>query len=366
MKTVVVCNPCMKDVMTNEGYFYEWYMDGEEFTVALLDLPDPDFNTMLDSHSVIVKVNAFSCNFRDRALMHHFAWRCKELSVDRKYFYAPIGSEFAGEVVWAGRKVASFHIGDRVFPNNTYPFKPDGTWGGMVTNFASQRLLLVKDSFLMKIPDGMPDEVAAGFSLSAQTGYSMVRKACLKENENVLITALSSNTSLAIIEKLKYSNVNLYACSRRSQELKEQVKVLGIKDVFPFDDKRELLNPDYELKFDVVFDPFIDLYFSKVSRNLNYDARYVFCGFYEQHPSYQKPLANNPLQLYGTCISQNASLIGNCIGKCMDLEDALQDYISGKYIVHIDSVYTGPQIPDFFQKTFLAERFGKVIYKYED
>ena len=224
MKTVVVCNPCMKDVMTNEGYFYEWYMDGEEFTVALLDLPDPDFNTMLDSHSVIVKVNAFSCNFRDRALMHHFAWRCKELSVDRKYFYAPIGSEFAGEVVWAGRKVASFHIGDRVFPNNTYPFKPDGTWGGMVTNFASQRLLLVKDSFLMKIPDGMPDEVAAGFSLSAQTGYSMVRKACLKENENVLITALSSNTSLAIIEKLKYSNVNLYACSRRSQELKEQVK----------------------------------------------------------------------------------------------------------------------------------------------
>lgn len=41
------------------------------------------------------------------------------------------------------------------------------------------------------------------FSLSAQTAYSMVRKANLNKGDNVLVTAATSNTSLSVIERLK-------------------------------------------------------------------------------------------------------------------------------------------------------------------
>ncbi len=72
------------------------------------------------------------------------------------------------------------------------------------------------------------------------------------------------------------------------------------------------------------------------------------------------------LSVYGTCVTYNMSLIGNCLGCRDDLENALSDYLNGKFNINIDSVYTGEQLVDFFRKSFLAERIGKVVYRYED
>lgn len=366
MNTLVICNPCLQDVI-HDGLFCKWSMDGEEFTVALLDFPEPDISEFFQTNSVVVKVSAFSCNYRDRSLMHQFYQQCKDLSGRRKYFYSPIGSEFVGEVIRIGEDVTSLNIGDRVIADNSYPFKTNGALGGIASNFVSQRLLILPSFCLTKIPDCMSDEMAAGFSLSAQTSYSMIRKANIKEGDNILVTAITSNTSLAILEKLKHYKVNVFGCSSKAFLLEKYADELGLKEIFQFDEKLPILDEDSSLKFDVIFDPFIDLYFDKLSDYLNYNARYVFCGFYQQHSSYKKmTVSENLLSMFDTCIYCNLSLIGNCIGCNDDLQNALQDFCDGTYVVHIDSVYRGEQITDFLQKSFLENRIGKVIYKYVD
>ena len=71
MKTVAICNSCMQDVAC-DSFFDEFLIDEHKLTVFLLEVLDPDFMSLFTSHSVVVKVQAFSCNYRDRSLMHYF------------------------------------------------------------------------------------------------------------------------------------------------------------------------------------------------------------------------------------------------------------------------------------------------------
>ena len=65
-------------------------------------------------------------------------------------------------------------------------------------------------------------------------------------------------------------------------------------------------------------------------------------------------------------VVNNIYLIGNCLGTTKDLQQAIQDCATGHFPVVVDSVFTGNQIKDFFERTYNAkERFGKVIYRYE-
>ncbi len=366
MNTVAICNLCMKEAAPN--HFYEkYFLDGEEVLISLLDVEETDYDLYFDEKSILIKVNAFSCNFRDRSLIHYFSSQCRRLSGDRKYFYSPIGSEFAGVVVKRGSHVTAFQIGDRVMGDMTFPFRKNGEIGGVVTNYASQRLLLLKECQLRKIPDCMSNVVAAAFVLSAQTAYSMVRKAKLSGGENVLLTAATSNTSLAIIERLKSFPVNVYAISSKATSVRKQLLEMGVKDVFTVEDMSANVGAIQNIKFDVVFDPFIDLYINRISRFLNWGAKYIFCGFYRQNDlfvskSIQEDLKTN--SIYSICITLNLSLIGNCLGDMNDLNNAILDYMEGKFSIRVDSVYTGTDIKMFFDKTFLKERFGKVVYEY--
>lgn len=363
----------MQDIAC-DSFFDELTIDEHKITVSLLDAPEADFTSLFTPHSVVVKIQAFSCNYRDRSLIHQFAKQCKMLSGNQKYFYSPVGSEFVGQVVKVGSEVRSLHLGDRVMSDNSYPFKSDGSIGGVSTNFASQRFLLLSEHQLIKVPDIMSDEVAAAFSFSAQTAYSMVRKADIKDGDNVLITALTSNTSLAIVERLKScnANINIYGISSKARSLRKYKKEWRLKDIYLpsfLQDSQFDENDCIDKKFDVIFDPFIDLYSMDLLNHINFNSKYIFCGFYQQHPSYKgmKVLPQNSLlRMFGSCIIHNMSLIGNCLGSREDLEKALSDFSEGRFCMNIDSVYTGNQLVEFFQKSFLKERIGKVVYKYTD
>lgn len=368
MKVVAICNSHLKDVIPNIQ-FYNFVLDGELIPISLLDVPDLDYTGLSSPNSIILEVSAFSCNFRDRALLHLFYENCKALSGKQKYFYSPIGSEFAGTVLEVGPAVTTFEKGDRVMANMSYPFRINGSMGGVPTNFASQGILLLEEDQLIKVPDCMPDEVAAAFSVSAQTAYSMVRKADLKEGDNVLVTAATSNTSLAVIERLKNRGVNVFGLSSKAEKYEKALCDMGVKRVMSLPDlleKGDLNTSFIKTKFDAVFDPFFDLYFDKLMPFMNFGGRYVFCGFYNQHPSFG--FAENAKSLHPLitkCITSNISLIGNCLGRKEDLIEAVSDYSNKYYVPPIDSVYTEDAILDFFTKSFVSERFGKVVYKYK-
>lgn len=64
---------------------------------------------------VFIKMQAFSCNYRDKGLILAFARICKPNA------YCFVGSEFVGEVVAVGSDVMAFRPGDRVIGNNSWP-----------------------------------------------------------------------------------------------------------------------------------------------------------------------------------------------------------------------------------------------------
>ena len=365
MKTVVICNSLMKDAAPNN--FYEQFLiDNDIIPISVLDIEQPNYDDVfeVDENLVLVQISAFSCNFRDRGLMHSFKEKCQMLSKERKYFYSPVGSEFTGIVVRLGRNVTSLRLGDRVMPNMAYPYKVDKTLGGVPSNYASQRILLFSENELIRVPDMMSDEEAAAFTLSAQTAYGMVGRADIKGGENILVTSATSNTSLAIIRHLSRFNINIYAVTNRPELLKRVFNKNEIMQIFSIN---ELENLSPAFNFDVVFDPFIDLYINRLFPHLSYNAKYIYCGCYIQSRLYDirgvQPIY--PYDIFDNCIIRNISLIGNCLGSSENLINAINDYQERKFYVKIDSVYSGNNIKEFFYKSFLdKERIGKVVYKY--
>lgn len=364
MNTIAICNPCIKKEL-HDGIFESLEIDGEIITIGLIDVPDIQYKKYLDSHSILVRINAFSCNFRDRAILHSFHDVCTKKYDENKLFFSPIGSEFVGIVEKVGSDVFEFKIGDRVMPNHSYPYKSNGQFGGVISNFASQRLQMFNEAELIKVPDKMSDEEAASFSLSAQTAYSMVRKANVKKGDNVLVTSCSSNTSLAVLEILCNFDCNIYAASTNVGTIKE---LLADKDIQEIVDLRTLKSNKSALPpLDAVIDPFIDINLKYLIPYINYNARYVYCGVYKQSSKYDYSNYTNldSLEIYTLCMIKNASLIGNCLGLPMDLQEALKYYNEDKYHIHIDSIYSGNRIVDFFTRTFKEKHIGKVIYKYQ-
>jgi NADPH:quinone reductase-like Zn-dependent oxidoreductase len=317
-------------------------------------------------------VTAFSCNYRDRALILYVneklaatEWRC-------------IGSDFVGEVIAVGAGVKRLRVGDRVIPNDAYP--DSGTAGappGLATTFASRRHLVLHEGKLLAAPPEMPDEVAAAFSLGAQTAYSMVRKLQLVRGARVLLTAANSNTSLFAANALKKHGVAVCALSTSSPADRDWGR-LGVTSLIRVNPPAEPLHEHPAIKelvqaggVDAVIDPYGDVYLGAIVGLMKQGARYVTCGLRDPYAAAAaKEEGRHGLSLgdvLAHAVVRNLTLMGNCLGQTKDLVEAIDDYRSGTFAVQVDSTYRGDRIAAFLDRTYNSrERFGKVVYHYDD
>jgi NADPH:quinone reductase-like Zn-dependent oxidoreductase len=343
-------------------------------TCELVHLDRPNFDPTKPSNAnrVLIRVKAFSCNYRDKNLIFTAATQ------DKSTHSTAIGSEFVGEIVAVGADVVDLKIGDRVMGNNTYPDSgvPNVT-AGVATNFASLEYRIMHQVKLVKVPDVMPDTVAAAFSLGAQTAYSMIRKAALPPGANVLVTAAKSNTSLFIIQALRHLSVNVYVTST-SKQFEAELLAMGVKQVILVQPEAESwIDPTAAQAiqqetggFDSILDPFFDLHIGRLLPALKSGGRYITCGLYDQYSEmigqtfeYQGLNLN---AIFTMAIMNNLHLIGNCLGSQADLDQAIADYQSGNFDILVDSVFSGNQIGEFLERTYShPDRFGKVVYQYD-
>lgn len=351
LKNLVVCDPKI-GIENIDGSRIG--IDGNDFLFSLVNIPIEQHITGLDDNSVVVKIKAFSCNYRDKGILLHFLRQCQK---SNEQFYSFFGSDFVGEVIRVGRYVNSFKVGDRVMPDNSYPRKIDNKFGGIITNTASKRIHVFNEAELIKVPDSMPDVEAAAFPLSAITAQSIVKKANLKKGDKVLVTSFFSNTSLSCLEILKEkTDVEIYVLTTHLEDALQFAGQFNIKQAYePID---FTLNNNLIGVFDVLIDPFVDLHINYLSRFLNYNSRYISCGINSQYTSI------NFREVLFNFIKTNSIFIGNCLGTREDLEDIINNYNSNTYTTRIDSVYSGDQISMFINKTFNETHFGKVVYLY--
>lgn len=317
--------------------------------------------------AVHVRTLAFSCNYRDRALLFS-ASRNKT-----KGGFFVIGSEFVGEVIEIGTDVTKFNIGDRVISNASWNGVRDDS-SGLPTNNASREFHIIDERKLMKIPKEIPLDVAASITVGGQTACSILRRLDLQPKTNVLVTAATSNTSLFLLSLLANLNVNVVAVTTRV-ELEQRLMDLGADEVVNVKDQ-EFTQVMGEVVsrtglFNYVIDPFFDLYLRQVISIMAFEGKYVTCGlsdkaaFREQGALIKHNTNSLNDDILVAAIINNLQLIGNCLGTTADLGHAVEYVACGKLKVMLDSTYSSHEVRGFFERTFVdSDRFGKVACVY--
>lgn len=342
-------------------------LDGTTVSLAIAQMAQPDFDhrRFANSDHVLVRIDAFSCNYRDKSLIVETASKSStsEWSVPNHF-----GSEFAGTVVACGASVMRWKVGDRVMPDADYPGSGvPGVASGIVTNCASSGWVRVPERRLASIPACMTTDVAASFSLGAQTAASMVRRAEIKPGERVIVTSARSNTSLFLITALnrlgaKVVGLSTGAWSKAERQFVAPCRITNVSSLA--DEYRD----SSKTKFDVVLDPFYDLNLAQSVRLLRMGGRYVTCGMQNQHKLFRDSAELGKSEFSAAMyevIVQNLTLIGNCIGTSGDLQVALDEYDPNFPRVPVDSIFSPDEGMEFMNRTFNSrERFGKVIMYY--
>ena len=348
-------------------------LDGVTLPCGLVETPPPAFqpDSPEQRRSVLVRVRAVSCNYRDRTIIH----RLGKVSGDSHF---PIGSELAAEVVAVGADVQSLRPGDSVISNHHYVGRPaseDGVPEGVITNNGSRELQVFAERKLMRVPANMSPEVGASLSLGAQTAYGMVRRIGVVPGDPVLVTSGSSNTSLFLIAILRARGALVYT-STTSERFHDRLAALGVERSFALGLPRDRFPGAPALRevgqtiggFAAVFDPFFDLHLGVAIGLLRSFGKYITCGFAGQNPhlaAESGPLAIDPIAVLGSAMLKNLSIIGNCLGLREDLEQAVADHSAGKFSPIVDSVFTGDDVSSFLDRTFNdRRRFGKVVFRY--
>jgi len=374
MKTIAVISPQGKDESTIDPILIQ----GKPIVIAVLDLPIPHFDPHNDTYKdlILIQKKAFSLNFRDIALIIYADDYLKRDPKSKRFF--AVGSEFVGIVKEIGANVKDLNVGDRVIGNASYPFNDSlGGSPGLPTNNASKEYEIFHSSKVIKISDSLPDEVAAGFMVGAQTSFSMIRRAELVPGSKCLVTAANSNTSLFLIAALKRMDVKVTAITSSLKNAKRLLN-LGVNRLVLIDREQplkqneafqEMINE--EGQFNVIFDPYCDLYAGQLIGHLTTFGKYITCGVFNQYSGFigeKVPYhGESHINLMVKVIVSNISIIGNCLGNTRDLQNALSAYDLGDIQVVIDSVFDTNELTDFFNQTYNnSSRFGKVIMRFNN
>lgn len=376
MRSVAVCHESLRQTMPENRSLQTVTFDGVAVTCGLVNVPAPvfDADALENCYKVLVRITAFSCNYRDKMFILLAHDKCRQ----RPNSYYAVGSEFVGVVVAVGAAVTHFKAGDRVMGNNSYNgpgIDAQGVAEGTASHQASKEFQVFHQRKLILVPAEMPDEIAAAFNVGAQTAAGMVRRANLRPGENVLVTSAKANTSLFIINALKKQDVHVVAASS-SLAFADELQRMGVKTVVQVEPDLASFGQNAQFMallrqqgpFHCIFDPFFDLHLGKVLDVMAVNGRYITCGFGDQYHDWTNPRGQRQLNQHDimkVVFLKNLHIMGNCLGSTDDLENALVDYSQGRLNVAIDSLFCGDDVASFFERTYnTRERFGKVVYRY--
>src|SRR5215510_11340525 len=146
----------------------------EELRLETVDVPPPGPN------QVLVRHKAAGLNFTD---IHHRTGRYPGPG-----FPLTLGMEGAGVVEAVGTDVTRLHVGDRVAYGGATPSLPPGSYCD---------LRLMDPVRLVKVPDWLDDETAAGVFLKGLTAQYLLRSAYpVRAGEVVLLHAAAGGVGL--------------------------------------------------------------------------------------------------------------------------------------------------------------------------
>jgi NADPH2:quinone reductase len=169
-------------------------LDGPD-AIKIVDMPEP----VAGPGEVVVRVRAAALNFLDTLITRG------------KYQFKPDlpfspSAEIAGEVVALGEGADDIAVGQRV---SGYI-----GWGG------AREYVAVRRELLIEVPDGIPDAVAAGVSVTFGTAmYGLFDRGRMQPGETVAVLGASGGAGLAAVEVAALAGAEVIAVASSADKL---------------------------------------------------------------------------------------------------------------------------------------------------
>ncbi len=306
--------------------------------LELIEIAEP----LPGKNDLLIKVNACSVNFPDT------------LIIQGLYQFKPPmpfvpGSDIAGTVISVGEQVSEFAPGDRIFG------------AIMVGGFAEKAV--VNKSSAVKIPPGMPDQVAASFMMAYGTSYhALVQRGRIKEGEVVLILGAAGGVGLAAVEIAKAKGAIVIAAAS-SQDKLDLCRAKGADYLINYstEDLRDKIKEITEGKgINICYDPVGGEFTEKALRSMAWGGRLLIVGF-------PMGIANIPMNLP---LLKGCEIVGVFWGSHVykepqihqqNVRDLIQLLQEGKINPHIDKVYPLHETPLALRDMINRKVKGKVV-----
>jgi len=210
---------------------------------------------------VAVKIHAAALNFFDT------------LIIAGKYQFKPAppfspAAEFAGTVESLGPGVTAFKAGDRVL--------------GYMTHGAARERIAVSAEKLIKIPDALDFDRAAGICITyGTTLHALKDRAALKPGETLAVLGASGGVGLAAIELGKIMGARVIACASSDEKLAFARKHGADEGInYAGEDLKEALRRVTGGRgADVIYDPVGGSYTEPALRSIAWQGRFLVVGF---------------------------------------------------------------------------------------
>lgn len=224
--------------------------------LVIEDVPSPQ----VSGDGVKVKVKAAGLNFPDTLIIEG------KYQIKPELPFSP-GGEMAGEIIEVGPDVKNLKPGMRVMGLTGYG------------SFAEE--MVIGESRVIPVPDGMKDETAAAFSMVYGTSYhALKQRANIQPGETLLVLGASGGVGLAAVELGKAMGAKVIAAASSDDKL-QVAKEAGADDLINYTDEdlKEALKSRYPQGIDVIYDPVGDRFTEPALRNMAWNGRFLIVGF---------------------------------------------------------------------------------------
>jgi NADPH2:quinone reductase len=303
------------------------------------DLPDPSPG----AGEVLIEVRAAGVNFPD------------VLIVQGKYQFKPEppfapGGEVAGVVRAVGPGVERFKAGDRVLAT-------------MISGGYAE-LAVAKERQVLRLPEGLGDEVASAFALTYGTSYHALKdRAALKPGETLLVLGAAGGVGLAAVELGVVMGARVIAAASSDDKL-AMTREHGAHETINYatEDLRARLKDLTGGKgVDVIYDPVGGDMAETALRSIAWEGRFLVVGFAAGE------IPKLPLNLV---LLKGCQVVGVFWGSFAErepqrneanLEEMVGWYREGRIRPHIDGTYPLEQSIDALRRIAARQVRGKLV-----
>ncbi|MHB9878706.1 NADPH:quinone oxidoreductase family protein [Pacificimonas sp. ICDLI1SI03] len=227
----------------------------ENLVVKDVDLPQPG------KGEVRLKVNVAGVNFPDTLIIRDLYQFKPDLP------FSP-GGEAAGVVDAVGEGVTGLQVGQRAL--------------AMTGHGAFAEHVVTQESRVVPIPDSMPDDIAAGFTMTYATSHhALKQRAELQPGETLLVLGAAGGVGLAAVEIGKLMGAKVIAAASTQEKL-DLCREYGADETINYaeGDLREGIKRATGGKgVDVIYDPVGDKFAEPAFRSIAWKGRYLVVGF---------------------------------------------------------------------------------------